>query len=336
VSYKGIHMRGHHEFSHLASKVRNWNRWGADDELGTLNFIDESKVLEAATLVRQGKIISLGTYFDAQGPQGRPGTFRTNPIHLMIVDGGDARDYAAHVRGWNHALAKRIGAIFDVGSTRFNDDYIMMPLQAAAQWDALSHVYYDDKLYNGFPASAVTSQGATRCSIDKVDARGVVSRGVLLDVARYRGTPFASPANPITPTELDDVARVERVAVRPGDVVVVRTGWYGAFNQTPRNYEVTTAGLHWTCAEWLHDLSVAAVAADNPSVEHGSYEVNDVVLPLHCLCLRDMGLMLGELWDLETLGEDCAGDGVYEFQLVATPLRVTGAVGSPLNPVALK
>jgi kynurenine formamidase len=324
------------EFRRTAERIRNWGRWGGHDELGTLNHITEDKVRASAALVRRGRIIPLGANFDAQGPQGRMAPFRTNPIHLMTVDGGDATHYADHVRGWGHASAEMIGGVFDLGPMRFNDDYIMMPLQAATQWDALSHVYYDDRLYNGFPASAVTSQGATRCSIDKVDVKGVVSRGVLLDVARHRGTPRADPGTPIAPAELDEVARAQNVAIEPGDVVVVRTGWYGGFHQTSRNYEVAAAGLHWTCAEWLHDHDVAAVAADNPAVEHGGMEVETVFLPMHCLCLRDMGLMFGELWDLEGLGDDCAGDGVYEFQLIAAPLRVTGAVGSPLNPLAIK
>jgi kynurenine formamidase len=323
------------EFDRTATRVSNWNRWGETDQLGTLNFIDEAKILQAASLVRQGKVISLGAAFDAQGPQGRMAPFRPNPVHLMIVDGGDASSYAGHVRGWGHASAEMIGSVFDLGRMRFNDDFIVMPLQASTQWDALSHVYYDDLLYNGFPASSVTSQGATKCSIDQV-AAGIVSRGVLLDVARYRGAAIADPAIAIMPGELDAVAKRQGVQVEPGDIVVVRTGWYGAFNQTPRNYDVQTAGVHWSCAEWLHDHMIAAVAADNPAVEHPGMDVETVFLPLHCLCLRDMGMMFGELWDLEGLSEDCASDHIYDFQLVAPPLRVTGAVGTPLNPLALK
>ncbi len=324
------------EFRATADRVRNWGRWGQLDELGTLNHITADKVRESASLVRQGKILALGVSFDSQGPQGRMAPFRTNPIHLMTIDGGDARDYADHVRGWGHASAEMIGGIFDLGPMRFNDDYIMMPLQAATQWDALAHVYYDDLLYNGFPASSVTSFGATHCGIDKVDAKGIVSRGVLLDVARHRGAAYANPAESITPEELDDVARAADVRITAGDIVVVRTGWWGGFATTPRNYEMETAGLSWRCAEWLHDHAVAAVAADNAAVEHSGMDVESVFLPMHCLCLRDMGLMLGELWNLEELGGDCADDGVYEFQLVAPPLRVTGGVGSPLNPLALK
>ena len=118
--------------------------------------------------------------------------------------------------------------------------------------------------------------------------------------------------------------------------MLVRTGWWGAFYQTPRNFEAAAGGLHWTCAEWLREHDIAAVAADNPGVEGGGDPVDGMFLPMHCLCLRDMGLMFGELWDLDGLSADCAGDGRYEFLLVASPLRVTGGVGSPLNPIAIK
>jgi len=324
------------DFQRCATRVRNWGRWGDDDQLGTLNLINPAKVAASARLVRQGKVFALGANFDSQGPQGEMAPFRTNPIHLMTIDGGDGAAYADAVRGWNHAAASFIGTVFDNGPMRFNDDYIMMPLQAASQWDALSHVYYDGQLYNGFPATSVTSMGATRCSIDQVDVKGITSRGVLLDVARHRGQEVADPSLPITPAELESAASRTGVELGAGDILVVRTGWYGAFFQTPRRRDVSAAGLSWTCAEWMHGLDIAAVAADNAAVEHGVPEVAGAFLPMHMLCLRDMGMMFGELWDLERLSADCATDGIYEFQLVAPPLRITGAVGSPVNPIALK
>src|SRR6201999_2258825 len=110
------------------------------------------------------------------------------------------------------------------GPMRFNDDMIIMPLQCATQWDALSHVYYEDKLYNGFPADSVTSLGAVHCGIDKVDGKGITSRGVLLDIVALRGADtFCEIGDPITPGELDDAARKQGVTVERGDVVLVRT-----------------------------------------------------------------------------------------------------------------
>jgi kynurenine formamidase len=182
----------------------------------------------------------------------------------------------------------------------------------------------------------VTSLGAYHCGIDKVDGKGITSRGVLLDIVRLRGVAtFCDLGDPITPAELDAAARQQGVTVERGDIVLVRTGWWARFLETGNGGE-PGAGLDWTCASWLHDHEVAAVAADNLMVENPIPGVDGVFLPMHMLCLRDMGLMLGEYWDLTALAADCAADGIYEFQLVAPPLRVTGGVGSPVNPIAIK
>jgi len=292
-------------------------------------------VAEAAALVRHGRVFPLGIPFDDRGPQGRT-AYRTNPLHHMTLTGADGDDLARKVLGLPTLAAESVRTRYEAGPFRFNDDYITMPLQAASQWDALSHVYYDGTLYNGVPADTVTSFGASRHGIDKVDVKGITSRGVLLDVARHRGVTTIAPDLPsIEPGELDDVARAQGVRIGRGDIVLVRTGWWTAFAADRGVLTQGWAGLSWRCAEWLHDLEVAAVAADNIAVEGGVQDL-DIIFPLHMLCLRDMGMMFGEIWDLDALAADCAADGVYEFQLVAPPLRVTGGVGSPVNPIALK
>ncbi len=326
------------DFRRMADDVRNWGRWGDADELGTLNFITTEKVAEAASLAKQGKVFALGADFGSSGPQGAF-KFRNNPVHVMTVDGGDADTLVQYGPEWlRNAVAADVSAFFADNPFRFNDDMIVMPLQAATQWDALSHVYYEDKLYNGFPANSVTSFGAYHCGIDKVDAKGITSRGVLLDVVRHRGADvFCEPGQPITPDELDAIAASQGVEIRRGDIVVVNTGWWTRFCATGDGAE-PGSGLDWTCAQWLHDHEVAAVAADNLMVEDPdpANGVEGTFLPMHMLCLRDMGLMLGEYWNLTALSADCAADGVYEFQLIAPPLSVVGAVGSPVNPIAIK
>jgi len=324
------------EWRKTAEKIRNWGKWGPDDQLGTLNYITPKKIADAAAKVKHGKIFPLSIPLDAYGPQGAHG-FRRNPIHLMSLDGGD--DQAArHLEGWGGSTEAGIAEWFK-GPMRFNDDYIIMPLQSSTQWDALSHVYYDGQLYNGYPASAVTSFGATKDSIDQVAGRGqIVSRAVLLDVARHRKVPYLAPGTVVSPEELDDVARAQKVSVEAGDVVVIRTGWRLNFLET-RNGEAwlhDSPGLSWRCAEWLHGKQAAAIASDNIAVEVIASEFPDAFLVFHMLAIRDMGMMLGEIWDLEALGADCAADGVYSFLLAAQPLRVTGGVGSPVNPVAIK
>jgi kynurenine formamidase len=279
---------------------------------------------------------SLSIPFDAYGPQGAHG-FRRNPIHLMSLDGGD-REMVERLGGWGSATEQQISHIWR-GPMRFNDDYIMMPLQAATQWDALSHVYYDQQLYNGYDADAVTSLGATRDSIDKVAAAGkVVGRGVLLDVARHQGVTHLEPGAIINPADLEATAAAQGVEVGPGDIVIVRTGWWLRFLETRdgEGWAMSSPGIGWRCARWLHERSVAAIACDNIAVETSAPEFPGVLLPFHMLALRDMGMMLGEMWNLESLGEDCADDRVYEFLLVSQPLLITGAVGSPINPLAIK
>ncbi|CAN5274995.1 cyclase family protein [soil metagenome] len=321
----------------LAQQVSNWGRWGEHDQLGTLNFITPKKIAGAATLARTGKVFSLCIPLNGDGPQGGNGG-RRNPIHLMTLDGGDA-DLADKIGGWGGEFEASMHGMYTLGGPmRFNDDYIMMPLQSSTQWDALAHVYYEDQLYNGYPANSVTSLGATRNAIDKIAQVGqILGRGVLLDVARAKGFDVLPPNTIITAQDLDDTARAQGVTIEEGDIVVVRTGWWSTFTGYPQGGEwiMGSPGISWRVAEWLSDHNVAAIASDNIAVEVMPPE-EGLFLLFHMLAIRDMGMMLGEIWDLEALGADCAADGVYEFLLSAAPLEVSGGVGSPVNPLAIK
>ena len=299
----------------LAPRVSNWGRWGPDDERGTINFITPEVVRRGAACVKRGDVFSLGLPLGADGPQlGTHG--RMNPIHLMS------------------ALEGRVSA---EGDFRYSDDIVVMPLQCATQWDSLAHVYYDGQLYNGFPATTITAAGAARNAIDRLGA-GVVSRGVLLDVARLWGVDRLAPGVAIKPTDLDAAERAAGVRVGTGDVLLVRTGHLGVFkvDRDREGYLRRTPGLGVACVEWLHARQVAAVATDTVAVEVIPWEDPAVPLPVHLLCIRDMGLTLGEMFDLDELAADCARDGVWEFLFSAPPLKVTGGVGSPLNPLAVK
>jgi kynurenine formamidase len=303
----------------IGKELSNWGRWGPDDELGTLNLITPEKIVEASRLPRSGRVISLAIPFNAKGVQTGQ-SWRSNPIHLMAFDGGDA-----------HVQKGREGV-------RFADDYVIMPLQCATQWDALSHAWYDHTLYNGYSAQEISSMGARKLSIERVK-NGITSRGVLIDVAHHRGVKWLDPSHGITPAELDEVARAQGVEVTSGDIVLVRTGWRRKFveERNPFTWNGHQPGINWECARWLHDHEVAAVCSDNSAVEHSPGELaEDYDLPMHMILLRDLGMMLGEIFDLEALSEACAADGVYEFLFVAPPLPVTGAVGSPINPLAIK
>ncbi len=301
----------------LAAQVSNWGRWGADDERGTLNFITPEVVKAAAGLVRRGVVFSLGLSFGAEGPQiGQGG--RVNPLHLMT------------------AVDQKLPGDYPDGF-RYADDVMVFPLQCATQWDGLAHVHYDGQLYNGFPAASTTSGGAAKAGIDKVGA-GIVSRGVLLDIARLHGVPRLAPGTVITPDDLEAAERAQGVRVESGTVLLVRTGHLSVFKSDGERvgYMRMMPGLGIACAAWLHARQVAAVAADTSAVEVIPFEDAKTPLPLHLLCLRDMGLTFGEMFDLDALADDCAADGVWEFFFSAPPLKITGGIGSPLNPLAVK
>ena len=308
------------DFDRLAERVRNWGRWGADDQRGTLNHIGPDALKRGAKEVVSGKLFSLAIRFDSDGPQtGLAGRF--NP-----------QLYAT-------ALGKPMGG---GGRSLYSDDVIHMPLQAATQWDALAHVHYDGLLYNGHKACDVLgTHGTSRCGIDHLARPGIMSRGVLIDVARYRRVDELPPGYAITVDELNAVCAAQSVTVEPGDVVLIRTGHIRHFTLRADRETFTNGlqpGVDVGCAEWLHDKKAAAIAADNLAVEvfTEAMYASDMLLPFHQLALRDMGCPLGEMFDLEALAADCASDGRYSFMLSAPPLPVTGAFGSPTNPLALK
>jgi len=303
------------DFRALGARLSNWGRWGDDDERGTVNLITPERLVAAAALVTQGKVFDLGIPFDEAGPQ--PGGGRINPVHLMSQT-GDTQVFP--------------------GGFRYADDYIFMPLQGATQWDALAHVYYDDQLYNGFPATDVTVVGAQHDSIEK-QAKGIAGRGVLLDIAALQGVDWLEAGFVITPDHLEAAAeRQGGVAVGSGDILVFRTGWRRKFlsDGDAGDFMAGEPGLGQACCEWLRQRDVAALCSDNWAIEVLPGEVTDTVFNVHMVLIRDMGLSLGEILDLEELAADCAADGTWDFFFVAPPLKVTRGVGSPINPLAFK
>jgi len=300
----------------------NWGRWGKDDQRGTLNFITPARVLEACALPRSGRVISCALPFDQKGPQsGLAG--RHNPIHMMLADGGDALAGAQD---------------FLPGGFNYADDAVLMPLQCGTQWDALAHVFYDGKMYNDRDVTLVTSQGARANAIEQI-ANGVVGRGVLLDMARFERKPWLENGARILPEDLDTCAEAFGVAIGSGDVLLVRTGMMTRCLEQ-KSWEGYCAGpapgLSIHCARWLFEREIAAVATDTWGVEVRPNETPDCFQPLHMISLRNTGLLLGEIFNLDELSRACAEDGRYEFLFTAPPLPITGAVGSPINPLAIK
>lgn len=285
----------------MSRDVSNWGRWGSDDQKGTLNLIGSADVVAAAGLVRSGEVHSLSMPLDADGPlwPSRHKTWQTTS-HIDLGDGAG-----------------------------FADDIVTLHSHAGTHIDSLCHLWYDNQLYNGFDAAEhVTSAGATRNGIHNVPA--IVGRGVLLDIAGWKGVTHLALGESISASDLDQCAASQGVTVRPGDIVLVNTGWMSVFARDRALFDRGEPGLDMTTIPWLHQHDVVAIGADNHGVE-----VMDAIppkgLPFHFAAIRDLGLYLLENLNLQPL----ADAGHHEFLFVAAPLKLTSAVGSPINPLAI-
>jgi kynurenine formamidase len=302
-----------------AERYSNWGKWGPEDQLGTVNYITPEKVVQAAGLVRRGRVFSLAMPFDENGPQSGRG--RMNPTLAMRRTG---TDFVAGVR--NNPSG--------IGSA---DDMLTTSLQAATHWDALSHIFDRGQMWNGYGAAEVTSRGAQRNGVEHFRDR-IVSRGVLLDMAHYKGVEWLEPGYAITEDDLLGCLAAEGVTVGTGDIVLLRTGQMG-YCKTHGwgTYAGGDApGLSFYTVGWLHRTELAGVASDTWGVEVRPNELANCFQPLHQVMIPHIGLLVGEMLDLEELAADCAAAGRYEFFFVAAPLPITGAVGSPINPQAIK
>jgi len=309
-----------------AEKYKNWGKWGPKDEIGTLNHTTAEDIVAAAKLVRKGKVISLALNFDHTGPQGAkskyPAMGRTNPIHTMLRTGTDA-----------------YSGVLDHRGIRAADDMVVMPLQCGTQWDGLGHVFYENYMWNGYDCREVTSNGAQKCGIEKTKNR-MVGRGVFLDVARALGKKWLDDGYAITCADLDRTAEAQGVKMKRGDFVIVRTGQMeakleaGSWDGYPGG---DAPGFSFETLEWIKRTELAALASDTWGCEVRPNESEQGInQPWHWITIPIMGMTMGEIFYVKDLAEDCAADKVYEFLFVAPAIPITGAVGSPTNPLAIK
>jgi kynurenine formamidase len=308
-----------------AQRYKNWGRWGKDDEIGTLNFTTASDIVAAARLVTKGRVISLALNYDERGPQGGktkyPALGRFNPIHVMTRTGTDA-----------------YSGVLDHRKIRGTDDLVIMGLQTGTQWDGLGHILYYDHMWNGYDCRNVTSGGAQKAGIEKTREK-MVGRGVLLDVARAMGKKWLPDGFAITGEMLDHTERKHGVQVRRGDYLMVRTGHIERCLQSKSwdGYPGGDApGLAFESVDWIHKREIAGIATDTWGAEVRPNESEDTNQPWHWITIPIMGLTVGEIFDFTALAKDCAEDQRYEFLFVAPALPITGAVGSPVNPLAIK
>ena len=299
----------------VPGKPNNWGRWGEDDQRGTANLLTAECAQAGAALVRRGAVFSLGLPIGHGAPN--IGT-RSEPLHLV-----------------RRATADQVVGDTDHLGIESSDDLVVLALQASTQLDGHGHFAHEHTFYNGYWSGLMTAgQGARRLGIHH-QAGGIVGRGVLLDVARHADLdPFNGA---ITAAMLDEVAAAHGVEIRPGDIVLVRTGWLGTWLSEPdTRRRRRQAGLTLDTIDWLAAHDVAMIAADNKTVEAVPGREDQPILSWHIGALRDLGLLVGELFDLDALSDDCAADGVYEFLFSTAPLPIVNAVGSPLNPLVVK
>ena len=302
-------------FKVVGKRLSNWGRWGADDQRGTLNFITAETVRRAASCIRTGQVFELSLPLDAKGPQVGGAGSRINPVHLMSVLPED----------------------YSLGGVHICDDFITMPLQCATQWDSLAHVGYDGRFYNDVPAGAITAMGGASRNDIAAALPGIVGRGVLADVAGARGVDWVPGGEEIGPDELDRVLAAEGLELESGDILAVRTGWLAKGHADGwQGWMSSAPGLSLACAEWAHDHELASIVSDNWGIEVYPTVEPDSALPVHAVLIRDLGMMLGEMFELDELAAACRADGVYDFFFSGAPLRVTGGVGSPVSPIAVR
>lgn len=313
----------------------SWGLFGADDELGTINFQTPERIKAAAACIRRGALFNLDCPLDAFDPP--TSHQRSTCSHTIFGNNPHHRD-------------------------DFLDGFY---LQAGTQIDSLRHMRHPiHGFYNGAPDAAI-EVGSARNGIGRWAEHGIAGRGVLIDLDRhYRrlGTPLDQRSNqPIPVAMLDDAAKAQGVEIRPGDIVMLRTGWLdhyfnGIDDEERRNFYkgLCSPGLLQSreTLAWLWDKRVSVIAADNPGVEaippdpsspfaeelKGVAGVSGEMQPrlMHPNLIAMLGLVLGELWNLEALAEDCARDGVWECFLTIKPLNLRGGVGSPANATAIK
>ena len=279
----------------------NWGRWGATDERGTLNLLTPTIVQQAAGLVKTGKVYSLAMPLEAEGPQwpSRHKTWRVTTFRNPPGERGSA------------------------------DDVVAMHSHSGTHMDALCHIWYDNQLFNGYSAAEhVTSTGATRNAIHNVPF--IVGRGLLLDIAGWKGVDHLELGEAITAADLDACAAAQGVTVQPGDLLLLRTGWMHIFHSDRALYNQGEPGIDTSTIPWLKAHDIVAICADNQAIEVFS-EMPPPELPVHAAAIRDLGIYLVENLNLDAL----AADKVYECLLVISPLPLTGAIGSPVNPIAL-
>ena len=298
------------DFVRLMKQLSNWNRWGPDDQMGAVNLITPEKRKQALRVVREGVSYSM-----ARNAEIREAVDNPQPIVRKTTREGRGQPTSG------------------IGGTSDNF-FISYHGYTHTHMDTICHFLYDGKMYNGYSQDEVTEDGAAKNSIINFK-NGIITRGVLMDMARYKGVDWLEPGTRITPDDLEGWERKARVKVQPGDVLIVRTGrWARRDARGPWSIQQDgLAGLHMSCAKWLHARDVAVLGGDGAQDVLPS-GVEGVSQPIHALCIVAMGMPIFDNCDLELVGREAEKRQRWEFLVTASPAAVPGATGSVLNPIA--
>jgi kynurenine formamidase len=305
------------EFDKIFEQVKNWGKWGPDDQLGTLNYITPQKVVEAAKLVSTGRRVSM-------------------EIPINKVAGPDNPNPAIHFVSQGHDI--------DINSSglRFGLDFLGMVCHGDCHThvDALCHISYKGKTYGGRVATDVlTTKGATTLDIANY-GNGLVGRGVLLDIPRFRGVKWLEPGEAVMRAELEACEKAQGVQIGEGDIFVFRTGHHrrrlelGAWDNSWPPVGEGKAGLHVDTVPWMHERRIAAFLPDGDG-EAVPSTVEGMLYPIHPLQIAAMGMLASDSLQFEDLAKACEEEGRFEFMVVGLPLRLPGGTGSPWNPIAI-
>ncbi len=299
--------------------LSNWGRWGSEDRLGTLNHLTPAKRVSAAQLVQEG--LSVSCSWDIRTGQ-QPGATVESQRYMLSTGLGLSDEGRRNWMGRAGGAQEFIGMVFhglDV-----------------THLDSLAHLFWDGKMYNGAPASLVSDrQGALQHDVLAV-SDGVVTRGVLLDIARLRGVDVLDANDQVYPEDLEAAEAAAGVRLEPGDVLLMRTGEGGARRSEGKKYNPNKprSGYQAACLPWLHERGISMIGSD-VAQDCSPAGYRTVTMPIHMVGIVAMGLWLIDNCQLENLAATCERLGRWEFQFALAPIRFQGVTGSPTNPLAV-
>jgi kynurenine formamidase len=293
--------RNAEEFDQMFNQVKNWGRWGKDDQLGAANLITEAKRKQALALAKNGLTVSL-----AHNPLTEAAPDNTSPFEHTMNRGLSTDTYKVSYHGYAHSHI-----------------------------DALCHILYKEQTYNGYPRAEVnTEKGCTKLGVQNLK-NGVVTRGILLDIPRLKGVPYLEPGTPVFQEDLEAWEAKAGIKVSPGDAIFLRTGrWARREKLGPWPVSRNEAGYHASVAPWLKARGVSFLGSDDAQDVTPSL-VEGVNLPVHTLAITALGVDILDNMDLEAVAETAARLNRWEFLLMVAPVPVTGGTGFPVNPLAI-